>query len=422
MFVKTSLITLALVLSATASPVVEGLGTPVPFERRNGVTTEDGWFDHESAIQQVVYDRNKHRQNMINLERNVGRQAFNDGAEIKPIARYEPPSDSQPEKRQAEKLIDEGGDEYWAGTIGIGTPSKSFLIDFDTGSADLWVPSVNCTSSACSKKDKYNPSSSSTGVQKAGTFSIAYADGSQVTGPVYTDTVSVAGVTVKNQYFSPVTTISDRFGSEARDGLLGMAFPTISNLRQSPYFNTAKAQGAVKNGVFGFKLAKSGSELYLGGTNTKLYTGSIEYHPVTGSGFWQISGASLRLGSTTVLSGFQTIIDSGTTIIYGPPDDVATFYKSIPGSQLYDKANGFYSFPCSAVPANVGFNWGGKTWTISAADFNFGKASSTRCIGAIAGVDLGLGTKTWLLGDSFMKNVYSAFSFDSNSVGFAQLK
>ncbi|KAI0359196.1 hypothetical protein OH77DRAFT_1010112 [Trametes cingulata] len=82
-----------------------------------------------------------------------------------------------------------------------------------------------------------------------------------------------------------------------------MAFPTISNLRQSPYFNTAKAQGAVKNGVFGFKLAKSGSELYLGGTNTKLYTGAIEYHAVTGSGFWQISAASLRLGSTSVLSG-----------------------------------------------------------------------------------------------------------------------
>ncbi|KAI0366743.1 protease [Pilatotrama ljubarskyi] len=418
MFVKTSLITLALVLSTRASPVVEGLGVPVPFEKRNGMTTEDGWFDHESAIQQVVYDRNKHRQNMINLEHNIGREAFNDGAEIMPVAHYDPPS----QKRQAEKLTDEGGDEYWAGTISIGTPLKNFLIDFDTGSADLWVPSVNCTISACSKKAKYKPSSSTTGVRKDGTFSIQYADGSQVTGPVYTDTVTVAGITAKNQYFSPVNTISDRFGSEARDGLLGMAFPAISNLRQSPFFNTAKTQGAVKSGVFGFKLAKSGSELYLGGTNTKLYTGAIEYHQVTGSGFWQVPGASLLLGSTTVLSGFQTIIDSGTTIIYGPPNDVATLYKSIPGSQLYDQKNGFYSFPCSSVPANVGFNWGGRTWTISAANFNFGKASSTRCIGAIAGVDLGLGTNTWLLGDSFMKNVYSAFSFDSNSVGFAQLK
>ena len=100
------------------------------------------------------------------------------------------------------------------------------------GSADLWVPSVNCTSSYCSKKDKYNSASSSSGAHKGGKFSIQYGDGSTVSGPVYTDTVSVAGVTVKNQYFSPVTTISASFGSEADDGILGLAFPAISNLQK----------------------------------------------------------------------------------------------------------------------------------------------------------------------------------------------
>ncbi|KAI0764403.1 acid protease [Trametes elegans] len=417
MFVKANLVALALSLSTIASPVIEGLGARVPFERRSGMTTDDGWFDHKRAAQQVVWDRNKHRQNMINLERNVGREAFNEGAQILPLANYSAP----PEKRQSEKLTDEG-EVYWAGPISIGTPAESFLIDFDTGSADLWVPSINCTSTYCSKKDKYNPASSSSGVHRSGSFFIQYGDGSQVSGPEYTETVSVAGVTVKNQYFSPVTTISPSFGSEAEDGLLGLAFPAISNLGQTPFFNNAKSQGAVKSGVFGMKLAKSGSELYLGGTDSSLYSGSPEYHSVTGSGFWQISGASILVGTKTIESGFQTIIDSGTTIIYGPPSAVATFYNSIPGSQVYDSQNGFYSFPCSAVPANVAFSWGGQTWTISAANFNYGKVSNTQCIGAIAGQDLGLGSNVWLLGDSFMKNVYTAFSFDSNAVGFAALK
>ena len=44
------------------------------------------------------------------------------------------------------------------------------------------------------------------------------------------------------------------------------------------------------------------------------------------------------------------------------------------------------------------------------------------CVGAIAGQDLGLGRNTWLLGDSFMKNVYTKFSFETNAVSFAQLK
>ena len=43
-------------------------------------------------------------------------------------------------------------------------------------------------------------------------------------------------------------------------------------------------------------------------------------------------------------------------------------------------------------------------------------------VGAIAGRDLGLGRNTWLLGDSFMKNVYTVFDTDQNgSIGFAQL-
>lgn len=103
----------------------------------------------------------------------------------------------------------------------------------------------------------------------------------------------------------------------------------------------------------------------------------------------------------TVQSGFKTIIDSGTTIIYGPPSQVAAFYGNIPGSQLYDSANGFYSFPCGNAPSNVAFNWGGKNWVISAANFNRGRISSTRCVGTIAGVDLGLGSNTWLLGDRY---------------------
>ena len=120
--------------------------------------------------------------------------------------------------------------------------------------------------------------------------------------------------------------------------------------------------------MFGFKLASSGSELYLGGTNSAHYSGSIEYHDVDQStGFWQITGAKALVGSTTAVSGFETIIDSGTTIMYGPPADVKKFYAAVSGSKLYDSENGYYSYPCNSPPT-AGFKWSnGKTWTISAA-------------------------------------------------------
>ena len=121
-------------------------------------------------------------------------------------------------------------------------------------------------------------------------------------------------------------------------------------------------------GVFGFKLATSGSSLFLGGTDTSKYSGSIEYHTIdTSTGFWQATGAKWVSGSKTGTSSFDTIIDSGTTIMYGPPADVKKFYAAVSGSKLYDSENGYYSYPCNSPPT-AGFKWSnGKTWTISAA-------------------------------------------------------
>ena len=44
--------------------------------------------------------------------------------------------------------------------------------------------------------------------------------------------VTVAGLTATNQYFSPVTTLSDSFKDDPIDGILGLAYPAISNLHQ----------------------------------------------------------------------------------------------------------------------------------------------------------------------------------------------
>lgn len=72
--------------------------------------------------------------------------------------------------------------------------------------------------------------------------------------------------------------------------------------------------------MFAFKLASSDSELYIGGTNDQLYSGDIEYHNVSssGGGFWQISGASAIVGGKEVVSGFETIIDSGESSLRTP--------------------------------------------------------------------------------------------------------
>ncbi len=60
-----------------------------------------------------------------------------------------------------------------------------------------------------------------------------------------------------------------------------MAFQNNSVSNSTPFFQTLVTQGSLTENIFAFYLAKEGSELYLGGTNDKLYKGNITYVPVT---------------------------------------------------------------------------------------------------------------------------------------------
>lgn len=119
---------------------------------------------------------------MINLEANRGREAFNVGAEIKELAVLPP----HLLKRQSEVLTDQNTDTEWTGPITIGSDDQKFTIDFDTGSADLWIPNASgCT--GCDKKNSYKSDSSTSSKSQSGNFTIQYGDGSTVSGPVFTD-------------------------------------------------------------------------------------------------------------------------------------------------------------------------------------------------------------------------------------------
>jgi len=69
-------------------------------------------------------------------------------------------------------------------------------------------------------------------------------------------------------------------------------------------------------------------------------------------------------------------------------------------------------------------SFGGTDWKISPLDINVGTVTSGMCAGAIfdAGVlDAGEFSEMWIVGDTFLKNVYSVFRAEPPAVGFAQL-
>lgn len=65
------------------------------------------------------------------------------------------------------------------------------------------------------------------------------------------------------------------------DGLMGMGFKEISEFGADPVFQTLVAEGATSVSEFAFKLASSGSELFLGGVDNQAFVNGFTQVPVT---------------------------------------------------------------------------------------------------------------------------------------------
>ncbi|KAG8735801.1 Type I transmembrane sorting receptor [Ceratobasidium sp. 414] len=409
MIASLALATLAIAGSVAAAPAPAAKTITIPLHKRAAPLSKNGVVVPSALVRQVSRAQAKYARGNAAYKAKTGVDLFSGVKSLEQLA-----------KRQNEGLIDEDQDELWAGTIGIGTPAQSFLIDFDTGSADLWIPSSSCTSSGCSPHNKYSSSKSSTSSKKSGTFSISYGDGSTASGPIYSDTVTVSGLSVTGQYFSPVTSESSSFSSDPSDGIMGLAFSSISSLGAPTFIENLYSQGKISSPTFGFRLTSSGSELYLGGADTAKYTGTITYASLTSQTYWLTSG-SAGAGSTTAYTGAM-IIDSGTTLIVGPTSSVSSFWSKIGGKACSTSVcgtTGYYTFPC-ASPPNVFFTFNGRQFPVSTNDINLGStdSSGTTCVGAIVGTS-GVPDNAWIVGDTFMKNVYTIFDETNSRVGFA---
>jgi cathepsin D len=66
------------------------------------------------------------------------------------------------------------------------------------------------------------------------------------------------------------------------DGLLGLAFQSMSVFGAPPVFQTLIAENVLDNSTFALKLNTSvDSEIFLGGANRDLYTGDITWISLT---------------------------------------------------------------------------------------------------------------------------------------------
>ncbi|KAF8074696.1 aspartic peptidase A1 [Lyophyllum atratum] len=353
---------------------------------------------------------------------------------IKLAAKYG--SDEAQKRSVGTNLIsNQNQDSSFFGSLAIGTPPVSYNVILDTGSADLWVADSNCNSS-CKGVATFNPNASSTFTSTGVPFSISYGSG-QAAGSLGKDTIQMAGFSVSNQTFGICDDVSNGLLNNPVSGLLGLAFKSIASSGATPFWQTLVAGGAWDSPVMGFQLTRHiadpdsqsvefGGTFTMGAVNKTLYTGDIEYVDLaTTASFWILPLTSLTTqgNSVDVPSGREAYaaIDTGTTLIGGPQDVVTEFYSKIPGAAPgTGNFEGYFTYPCSTV-VNATMAFGGRSWPISETDFKLTQLSQRQCLGAVFILTTGRSAPTWIVGDTFLKNVYSAFRYDPPSVGFAQL-
>ncbi|XP_039472484.1 pepsin A-like [Oreochromis aureus] len=317
-----------------------------------------------------------------------------------------------------ESMTNDAGLSYY-GVISIGNPPQSFKVIFDTGSSNLWVPSIYCNSAACNNHVKFDPGRSSTYRQNGSPLSITYGTGS-MTGFLGYDTVTVGGLTVTNQIFGLSQTEAPFMQYMQADGILGLAYPSLSASGATPVFDNMMNAGLIDQNLFSVYLSSNnqrGSVVTFGGVDTNHYSDSITWIPLSNELYWQITVDSVSGNGQVVAcnGGCQAIVDTGTSLIVGPQGDIDNINYWLGASSQ----NGEYMVSCNNIGQmpDVTFNINGQQFTLPASVY----ISPSQNYGCLTGFS-GQGTNLWILGDVFLRQYYSIFNRGQNMVGLAKAR
>ncbi|XP_066580088.1 nothepsin isoform X2 [Amia ocellicauda] len=318
-------------------------------------------------------------------------------------------------------------DAQYYGELSIGTPPQNFTVVFDTGSSNLWVPSVYCVSDACNTHRRFRSFESATYSHGEKTFSIHYGSG-HLLGVVAMDILKIGNLVVTDQEFGEsVFEPGFTFVLAKFDGVLGLGYPSLAEAGSTPVFDNILSQSLVKHPVFSFFLSRGtedSGELILGGVDESLYRGPINWVPVTEKTYWQIKIDNIKVQGEMAFcaSGCQAIVDTGTSLITGPTKHILKLQELIGATPALQ---GEFQIDCARLSSLPQVEF-----TIQDVEYKLAAESYVRkemyggkhiCYSGFQAVDIHTASgPLWILGDVFISEFYSIFDRGNDRVGFAR--
>lgn len=311
------------------------------------------------------------------------------------------------------------------GVFTIGTPPQSFKLEMDTGSSNFWVPSINCDDSmGCRTSAKYDSSKSSTYTADGRPIRIRY-NGGVVRGETSIDDVGVGPNTVTQFKFAEITHADGRLFRTAKfDGILGLAYPNISQNSVPPLFDMMMIRRVVRERVFSMYLTRtpgeqSGGEIYFGGIDSQRYTGEIKYAPVVEKKHWKLRMDDIDVqGTKFCVGGCDAVVDSGTSFIDGPKEEVEAIHTILGATRT---TSGYYQVDCDRIPnlPAITFYLSGNAFPLQGEEYTIRVPEDTGVTQCFTRISDKSEPGFWILGAVFMQQYYTIFDRGQDRVGFA---
>jgi len=314
------------------------------------------------------------------------------------------------------------------GPVQIG--GQTFNVIFDTGSSNLWVPSKKCKLMNCGLHERYDSSKSSTYMANGTDVVIQYKTGPYKLGPVSgffsQDSVSVGGAVVKGMLFAEITDSSGlglAYKLGKFDGILGMAFPSISVNGVDTYFDMLIKQSPELDAVFSFYLSdmqgKDG-ELVIGGIDPNHFEGDLQFVPLESENYWSVKleGIALAGDYESRTKATRAILDTGTSLLAGPSTEVRELAKSVGADASFGLPT--FMIDCEKIDElpELTISFGGIDFVFEGKDYVINAGG--KCLLALTPMDVPAPAgPLWILGDPFLRKYYTVFDYGNKGVRIA---
>lgn len=310
-----------------------------------------------------------------------------------------------------------GFDEVYYAPVTIGT--QNFLLDFDTGSSDLWVFSKGLP--AADKKNHNIYQDTGTPYNPTEYWSINYADGTGASGEAYQDMVTIGGVTA-TQAVEAATSIPPALQTRVADGFVGLAFDSINTCYPYQcYTFMHQVKSVLPKWLFTATLRHQLPGTYdFGFIDKTAYTGTLSYVTAdNSSGFWGLYPSAYQVGTGAKKNAnIAAIADTGTSLLYLPTSVVKAYYAQVSGAKL-DSSLGLYTYPCKNKLPNFALYIGSHKAVVPGSYLEIGKYTAKTCVAGMQSYQT-VGLPQSILGDYFLKSQFVVFDLSVPRLGFAQ--